>query len=238
MHNRHDRLKLSRRALLAGAGSFLAVGALPHLAAWAQDEAPPPNAIPPAEALERLKTGNARYVSDGGKGRDFSAGDATRVDKQYPIAGVLSSSDSPVPPAIIFDQKPGDIFVSRNAGNVVSNYTLASLEFAVSYHGIPLIFVLGHTDCSAVLTALSATVQRKQLPGHLGEIVKAMEPAVIAAHGKHSSDPLNTTVEENVRLGVKRIKKDSKLIGDAVLAGTLKVAGGVFDVKTGVVTLI
>ncbi len=238
MHDRHDRYRLSRRALVVGAGSFLAAGALPDIRAWAEDKAPSPDAIPPAEALERLKAGNARYVANGGKRQDFSASDAMETAAQYPIAGVLSSADSPVPPEIVFDQGPGDIFVSRNAGNVVSDYVLGSFEFALTYHGIPLIFVLGHSNCGAVLTALSATVQRKQLPGHLAELVKLMEPAVLAAHGKHSSDPLRTTVEENVRLGMKRLKTQSKIIGEAVLAGKLKLAGGVLDLKTGVVKLV
>ena len=233
-----DDLKLSRRALVAGAGTLLAAGVLPRLGAYAEDKAPPPNAIPPAEALERLQAGNARYMADGGKSRDYSAGRAARVEAQYHIAGVLSCADSRVPPEIIFDQGPGELFVSRDAGNVVSNYGLASFEFAVTSLGIPLIFVLGHTNCGAVLTALSGTVQRKQLPGHLPELLKAMSPAVIAAHGRHASDPLAETIKENVRLGMKRLKTQSKIIGDAVAAGKLKIAGGVYDLKTGAVNLV
>lgn len=238
MCDSHEHATLSRRALVAGAGAFVATGMLPRRRARAEDATPPPNAIPPAEALERLKAGNARYVADGGKDRDFSAGRAARVKAQHPIAGILSCADSRVPPEIIFDQGPGDLFVSRDAGNVVSNYGLASFEFAVTSLGVPLIVVLGHTGCGAVLTALSASTQRKELPGHLPELVKAIEPAVITAHGKHPGDFLEASIEENVRLGMKRLKTQSKIIGEAVAAGKLKIAGGVYDLETGAVNLV
>ena len=227
------RPKLSRRSLIAGASTLLAAGMLPRFAARAKDKEAAPNAIPPSEALERLKAGNGRFAADGGKNIDFSAERAARVKAQHPIAGILSCADSRVPPEIIFDQGPGNLFVSRNEGNVVSKYGLASFEFAVTSHGIPLIFVLGHTGCGAVLTALSASMQRKELPGHLAELVKAIQPAVITAHGKHPGDYLQASIEENVRLGMKRLKTQSKIIGDAVVAGKLKIAGGVYDLETG-----
>ncbi len=233
-----ERSTLSRRALVAGAGTLLAAGMLPHLRARAEDKEAAPNAIPPSEALERLKSGNARFAADGAKNSDFSAGRAARVKAQYPIAGILSCADSRVPPEIIFDQGPGELFVSRDAGNVVSNYGLASFEFAVTSLGIPLVMVLGHTGCGAVLEALSASTQRKKLPGHLPELVKAIEPAVITAHGRHPGDFLAASIEENVRLGMKRLKTQSKIIGDAVAAGKLGIGGGVYDLATGVVKLV
>lgn len=233
-----NQSKLSRRALVAGAGTLLAAGLLPRIGARADEKKAPPNAIPPAEALERLKAGNARYAAGKAEDGDFSAGRAARAKAQHPIAGILSCADSRVPPEIIFDQGPGDLFVSRDAGNVVSNYGLASFEFAVTSLGIPLIFVMGHTGCGAVLAALSATMQRKELPGHLPELVKAIEPAVITAHGKHPGDYLAASIEENVRLGMKRLKTRSKIIGDAVQAGKVEIAGGVYDLETGAVKLI
>ena len=233
-----EHATLSRRALVAGAGAFVAAGMVPRVGAHAEDKAPPPNAIPPAEALERLKAGNARYKADGGKDRDFSVERTARVQAQHPIAGILSCADSRVPPEIIFDQGPGDLFVSRDAGNVVSNYGLASFEFAVTSLGIPLIFVLGHSGCGAVLTALSASMQRKELPGHLPELVKAIQPAVITAHGKHPGDYLAASIEENVRLGMTRLKTQSEIIGEAVKSGKVKIAGGVYDLETGTVNLV
>lgn len=228
---------LSRRALLAGAGAVLAAEALPLRAAHAEDAAAP-GAITPSEALDRLTAGNARYMKGALEERDFSAERAARAEGQQPIAGILSCADSRVPPEIIFDQGPGGLFVSRDAGNVVSNYGLASFEYAVTSLGIPLIVVVGHTGCGAVATALGATTSRKELPGHLPELVKAIEPAVIAAHGRHPSDFVKASIEENVRLGMKRLKTESEIIGEAVAAGKVGIAGGVYDLQTGAVNWI
>ena len=230
---------LSRRGLMAGAGALLAASALKCTVAHAaEDKAPAPNAIPPSEALERLKAGNARYVSGEVEQRGNLAQRAARVEVQHPIAGVLSSSDSRVAPELIFDQGPGDLFVARNAGNVVSDYVLASFEFAVTSFGVPLLFVLGNSGCAAVATALTASTGRRELPGRLPELVKAIEPAIITAHGKHPGDFLAASIEENVRLGIKRLKTKSKIIGDAVNTGGLQIKGGVYDLETGKVEML
>lgn len=236
--NESHNLSLSRRRLMAGAGALLAAGFTMPSLAQAEDSTPAPNAIPPSEALERLKKGNARYASGEAKVQDFSAGRAARVETQYPVAAVLACADSRVPPEIIFNQGIGDLFVVRDAGNVVSTYGLASMEFAVEVLGAPLILVLGHSNCGAVAAAMQSTRARSELPGHLPELVKAIQPAVISAHGKHPSDLLAVTIEENVRLGMKRLKTQSEIIGAAAMSGKLKLAGGVYDLATGKVKLI
>jgi carbonic anhydrase len=204
----------------------------------AEPSEPAPNDIPPSEALDRLKAGNARYVADKRCERDCAAWRAALVGSQYPIAAILSCSDSRVPPEIIFDQGPGDLFVVRDAGNVVSTYGLASMEFAVAVLGVPLILVVGHSGCGAVAAALQSAKERSTLPGHLPELVKAIQPAVDAAHGKHPSDLLAATINENVRLGMSNLKTRSDVIGDAIKSGKVGIAGGVYDLATGEVTLI
>ena len=94
--------------------------------------------FPPAEALERLMQGNARYVAGETECKDFSAGRADRAGAQYPIVGVLSCADSRVSPELIFEQGPGDVFVVRVAGNFVNIDGLASMEYAVKILGVPL----------------------------------------------------------------------------------------------------
>ena len=230
---------LSRRSLMAGGAALLAASALAPRALRAADASKAaPNAIPPSEALDRLKAGNARYVANEPKERDFSAGRAARVEGQYPIVAVLACADSRVPPEIVFDQGPGKVFVVRDAGNVVSTYGLASMEFAVAVLGVPLILVLGHSGCGAVAAALQSVRERSKLPGHLPELVEAIQPAVNAAHGKHPSDLLTATIEENVRLGMRRLKTQSEILGAAVASGKLGMAGGVYDLATGKVELI
>jgi len=231
-----DSKALSRRHLMAGAGALLAASTFPVVAGRAAE--PAPNAIPPSEALDRLKAGNARYAANEPAERDFSFGRAARASAQYPIVAVLACADSRVPPEIVFDQGPGEVFVVRDAGNVVSNYGLASMEFAVAVLNVPLIVVLGHSSCGAVAAALQSAKERSKLPGHLPELVEAIQPAVDAAHGKHPSDLLAATINENVRLGMSRLKSQSDVIGDAVSAGKVGIQGGVYDLATGKVNLI
>src|SRR3546814_7295294 len=139
-----DPVDHSRRRVLGIAGLALAsvavagpLTAIPGIAAAA------PNAIGPDAALERIRAGNARYVAQTPVEKDFSAGRAARAQAQYPIASILGCADSRVAPELLFDQAPGELFVTRVAGNFVNDDGLASLEYGVKFLGIPLIVVLG-----------------------------------------------------------------------------------------------
>jgi carbonic anhydrase len=238
---RASRASLSRRNVIAGAGALLAASTLPFTFARADQPVssePAPNAIPPAEALDRLMQGNARYAANEPQEKDFSAGRAERVKAQYPIVAVLSCSDSRVAPELAFDQGPGDVFVVRVAGNFVNDDGLASFEYAVQFLGVPLLMVLGHTNCGAVGAAVKVVTEHAELPGHLPELIKAIEPAVIAAHGRHPSDLLAVAIEENVRLSVKHLIEDVPVLSEALDAKKIAVAGGVYDLATGRVNLI
>lgn len=229
---------LSRRHLMTGAAALLAASSLGPGRGRAAEEDTVPNDIPPSDALEHLMQGNLRYVSGQAKQQDFSVGRAARAEGQAPIVGLLACSDSRVPPEIIFDQGPGKVFVVRDAGNVVSTYGLASLEFAVAVLGVPLLLVLGHSSCGAVAAALQSARERKELPGHLPELVEAIMPAVNEAHSKHPSDLLAATIRENVRLGMRELKSRSKVIGDAVASGKVGIKGGVYDLATGKIDMV
>ena len=231
---------LSRRQIVHAAALLAAASAIRSPLAFAAEPSENrPNAVPPADAFDQLKQGNAHYLANEPEEQeDYAASRAARAQAQYPIAGILACSDSRVPPEIIFDQGPGDIFVVRVAGNIVNDDGLASLEYAVRFLGVPLLFVLGHSNCGAVDAALLSVTGRKELPGHLPELVKAIEPAVIEAHGKHPSDFLAASIEENVRLGMKRLNEESDIIGDAVGTGKVAIKGGVYDIATGKVKLL
>jgi carbonic anhydrase len=224
---------------MAGAAAFLAAGALSSAGAHAEQKAsaePAPNPIP--DALDRLMQGNARYAANTPNERDFSAGRAARAEGQAPIAAIVSCSDSPVVPDLVFDQSPGSLFVVRLAANIVDDDALASLEYAVKFLGAPLILVVGHSNCGAVAAAIKVVMERAELPGHLPGLIKAIEPAVIAAHGRHPGDLLAVAIEENVRLNVKRAISDSEILSEALAAKTIAVSGGVYDIATGKVKLI
>jgi carbonic anhydrase len=231
---------LSRRHLMLGAGATLAASTLPWSRGWAAEPAAAdaPNAIAPEAALERLMQGNARYAANAPEQRDFSAGRAARASAQYPIAAILSCADSRVSPELVFDQGPGDLFVVRLAGNFVDDDGLASLEYAVKFLGAPLVMVLGHTNCGAVAAAVKVVTERAELPGHLPELIKSIEPAVIAAHGWHRGDLVAAAIEENVKLNVKRMHDDEPILSEALATKTVAVYGGIYDLATGKVSLI
>jgi carbonic anhydrase len=232
-----DDMSLSRRHLMLGAGAVLTAGAFSPRSALAAD-AESQNAISPDAALERLMQGNARYAANAPQERDFSAGRAARVSVQHPIAAILSCADSRVAPELAFDQGPGDLFVVRVAGNFVDDSGLASLEYAVAVLHVPLLMVLGHSNCGAVDAAIKVVKERAELPGHLPLLVKAIEPAVIAAHALHPSDLLAAAIEENVKINVKRMRDDEPIVSEALAAKKIAAVGGVYDLATGKVTLI
>ena len=127
-------------------------------------------------ALQSLKEGNERFVTGNLLPKDTYADDRKILcEGQHPFAVILCCSDSRVAPEIIFDQKLGDLFVIRNAGNVVDEDVLGSIEHAVEHLETPLVVVLGHSCCGAV----TATCQGGDLPSHILDIAKRIKPSVI-----------------------------------------------------------
>jgi carbonic anhydrase len=230
---------MRRNLLLAGASSITLAGLSRHVAVAAQPTSGnAPNSIPPAEALDRLMQGNARYAANTPSNKDYSADRAARVSAQYPIAAIVGCADSRVAPELAFDQGPGDLFVVRVAGNFVNDDILASLEYGVEILGVPLIMVLGHTQCGAVTATVKALKDGTRLPGHLPELVRALKPAVQLAKVGHGEDLVEQATIENVKLNTNRLIVSRPLIGPYVKSGRVKIVGGVYDLATGKVTLL
>jgi carbonic anhydrase len=197
-----------------------------------------PNAIAPAMALKRLQEGNARYAANAPNERDFSSGRAARAQAQYPIAAILSCADSRVVPDLVFDQSPGELFVVRVAGNVVSPNLLASLEYGVQFLGVPLVMVLGHSACGAVDAAIKVLKTGAQLPGHLPELITAIKPAVIVAEKTRQGTLLDNANAENVRRQVAQLRNSPPVVQKAYRDKKIDVVGGVYDIATGKITLV
>ena len=191
-------------------------------------------AITPSEALERLKTGNARFVSNATKRRDWSTKIIATASGQFPFAAVLACMDSRAPVEIVFDQGLGDVFGVRVAGNVVNEDELGSLEYAAKV-GVKLIVVLGHTRCGAVKGALDS-VQLGNLTGLLAKI----HPAVGAAGCSNSKDEVCVTkvAEKNVLQSMKEIRDRSPYLAKYLDEGRIELVGGMYDVATGKVTFL
>jgi carbonic anhydrase len=200
--------------------------------------APPPNAIAPDAALKRLLEGNARYAANTPNERDFSSTRAARAQGQYPIASILSCADSRVVPDLVFDQSPGDLFVDRVAGNIVTPDLLASIEYSVHFLGAPLIFVVGHSGCGAVDAAIKVLKTKAVLPGHLPELIMAIKPAVIVAERTQSGDLLDNAIAENVRRQVARLKASPPVVAKLYREKKVDIVGGVYNIATGKVTMV
>lgn len=242
MCGRHLSSPMRRNLLLAGASSITLAGLSQRVAVAAEPASGNrPNSIPPSEALERLMQGNARYAANTPSNKDYSAGRAARVSAQYPIAAIVGCADSRVAPELAFDQGPGDLFVVRVAGNFVNDDILASLEYGVEVLGVPLIMVLGHTQCGAVAATVKALKDGVHLPGHLPELVRAIKPAMQMAQvakGDPGEDLVAQTTIENVRLNANRLTVSRPLIGPYVKSGKVKIVGSIYDLATGKVTLL
>lgn len=197
----------------------------------------PQNVISPDEALERLLKGNRRYVEGAAKRRDFTAGRPALVAGQNPFAAVLSCADSRVAPEYVFDTGRGDLFVCRVAGNFANTESIASLEYGVAVLGVPFILVLGHENCGAVSSTISAVRNGTKYPGHIPSLVKAIRPAV-EAELHESGDLLANSTRENVLLAVEKLKACGPILKEAVAKGKLKIGGGVYELGSGRVKLV
>lgn len=180
-------------------------------------------------SLKKLVAGNARFtkksVTDG---KPVAAKRAATAQTQHPYAIIVGCADSRTSPELVFDANLGDLFVIRTAGNLVDDYALGSIEYAVEHLGTRLVVVLGHERCGAV----KAAVASGSAPGHVGSIVSEIRPAVKASKDR-PGDALANAVQENVSRVATKISKKSKL---GAAAPDVKVVQAYYDLDTGKVT--
>ncbi len=192
------------------------------------------------EALQKLVQGNQRFLNGEG-GRDLDFEHARRlelVDEQAPFAIVLGCSDSRVPLELIFDQGLGDLFVIRVAGHVVSESQIGSIEFAADKFGVPLVVVLGHTQCGAVAATVDHVLTGSEIPSpHLGFIVECISRAVETVRESRAGLGVPELVEEstreNIRQTVDALMKGSGLLEQQFRDGRLSIVGAEYSLETG-----
>lgn len=182
--------------------------------------------------------GNAQYVDATSPPMDYSAARAAATEPHAPMAAILGCGDARVAAEVIFSREPGDLFMVRLAGNFLSDYGLASMEFCVSILHVPLLMVLGHTHCGAVTSAIHVVENNIDLPGRMFVMIDAIEPSVLIARAKNPPDLLAAATEENVRRQVRRLRTISPVINEALEAGQVKVVGAIYDMDTGKVHLL
>lgn len=179
----------------------------------------------PAQALEKLREGNLRFVT-GANEHPNQDGDRRQslVSGQEPFAVIFGCSDSRLAAEIIFDVGLGDMFVVRTAGHVIDSASLGSLEFAVEILNIPLIVILGHDNCGAVTSAIESKQSGILPKGFIRDLVEHITPSVFAAERQGFTD-VNSTVVEHVKETSERLVDRSRIIGDAIEAGRTAVVG-------------
>ena len=190
--------------------------------------------LTPAER-RRAAIAGLNQILDGN--RRFAAGEpnlhhvtpekrASLLNGQYPVAVVLGCVDSRVPPEVILDQGVGDLLTVRTAGQSLSGVALGSMEFGTNALGIPLVVVLGHTNCGAVLAAIGGT----DLTGHLGELIGEVAGRLVNVVG---DDPVRAT-GGNLAATVKALRDLDTLRFEGEPA---YVVGILYDLATGLVSV-
>lgn len=192
------------------------------------------SAISPAKALELLKDGNKRFVSNLKVNRNLLQQANETSDGQHPFAVILSCIDSRTSAELIFDQGLGDIFSARIAGNIVNEDILGSMEFACKVAGSKIIVVLGHTKCGAVKGACDHVEM-----GNLTALLSKIQPAVydektVTENRSSSNDEFVEKVSSiNVKRTVTAIMERSPILKEMIEKGEIAIVGGTHDITTG-----
>ena len=191
------------------------------------------------EAWRVLVDGNQNFVH-GSPAHPRQDVDVRRAiaNQQRPFAALFGCSDSRLAAEMIFDVGLGDLFVVRNAGQVIAETILGSLEFAVEVLEVPLILVLGHDECGAVKAAMEASEGRLELQGEfIHNLVDRIMPTLerSLALGEHSIDEITA---RHVADTIEELLERSKVISDAVKAGKLAVVGANYKLALGDVHMV
>ena len=229
---RRDFLKLTSTATVLGlaGGSFLGGPACADALTKAQRDR-----MTPEQIIEVMKRGNARFRKGERKARNYLNEQRASASGQYPAAVLLSCIDSRAPAEVIMDLGIGDIFNCRVAGNVENNDILGSMEFACKLAGAKVVLVMGHTACGAVKGAI-ANAELGTLTGLLAKIKPAVQATTYTGDRSATNYAfVDAVARKNVELTMANIRKDSPVLAELETQGAIKIAGAMYNLKTGAV---
>ena len=189
----------------------------------------------PDEALALLKEGNKHFV-DGNPVQSQMTMRELRTSlahEQRPFCVLVGCSDSRVSPELLFGRGLGDLFIVRNAGNVVDLAAMGSIEYGVAVLGAPLVLVLGHERCGAVHAALNVVENDATYPGSIGQMIEPIIPAVLRAQREGGEDLLDRSVRANVHRIVERLRTTEQMLLQPQRDGKLKIVGARYDLDDG-----
>jgi len=191
------------------------------------------------EALERLKAGNARFVSGHARFPTVQKEVLAELAKgQQPYATILGCSDSRVPPELVFDAGFGELFVIRVAGNVLGSAILGTLQYSGTHLHTPLFVVLGHEECGAVRAAIEWKFRNATQKSRIEVLLERILPALDDLDGAQSAEALlHSAVEANVRNTVREFVTTPEAQA-RVAIGEMKLVGAVYDLESGAVDFL
>ncbi len=232
-----DKFSLNRRNFLSlSAAGFAATSVFGNRLAFAAGAA---TSVTADEAIAKLKAGNEKYVSapqvcavELSKQRDQVA------KGQAPWATIITCSDSRVPPELLFGGLGlGELFVARNAGNMVDIATMGTIEYGAEHVVVPLIVVMGHEKCGAVAAACAVVEKHEKFPGSIGPMVDAIVPTAKAVFGK-PGDFVDNTVRESAKRTATKVATKSEIVSHLIKANKVKVLAARYDLDDGRVEFI
>ncbi len=190
--------------------------------------------VEPAKALGWMKNGNTRFTKGNFRKDGAAKKDIERLAAgQKPHTIVLSCSDSRVPPEVVFDQKLGELFVVRTAGEALDNSAIASIEYAAEHLGARLIVVMGHTSCGAVKAALGTLDGADAGSPALNSLVRDIHPRIASFKGKAPSKDVKTESWANTRGVAKDLMERSKIIREKVTGGEMMIKSALYNLDHG-----
>ena len=194
--------------------------------------------LTPALAWRRLREGNERFVAgESSHPNQDASRRSSLVENQHPFAVIFGCADSRLAAEIIFDLGLGDAFVVRTAGQVIDDAVLGSLEYSIGVLGVPLIVVLGHDSCGAVIATKNAVETGEMPAGFIRSLVERITPAVLTSMRNDQHD-VNDMVVENVKQTSQRLVDSSRVISDAVEGGRAAVIGLAYRLAEGRADLV
>ena len=192
------------------------------------------NKITPDKAVQLLKEGNARFVSNLKINRNLLQQVNETTDGQHPFAVIISCMDSRTSAELIFDQGLGDIFSIRIAGNIVNEAIIGSAEFGCKVIGAKVVVVVGHTGCGAIKGAI-ANVDL----GHLHFITSKIQRCIPSKDFKFTPAEqeklMDQVTRDNIKQGINDLRAQSSILEDMVYRGEIKIIGGLYDISNGTV---
>ena len=235
-----DDKTLNRRNVIALAGLAAAVSAgVAGAGARSVRAANVSSPLSPDQALAALKAGNRKYVEDPQVCTiNLAQRRADVATHQAPWATIVSCADSRVPPELLFGGLGvGELFVARNAGNLVDTGTMGTVEYGAAVLGSPIVVVLGHARCGAVAAACKVLTENATFPGSIGPMIEPIVPAAIAVRDA-PGEFVDNAIRHSAKRTANRLATSSAILSDLIKAKKLMIVAAYYDLNTGSVEFL